>query len=244
MKKIFLSVVSLLILISGCKKKATTISNGDLTIAFNTVCDGKTVKAGVFDYINAAGNKYSISLLKYYVTNAILVNDAGEEVKLNNYDLIDAFDPETFSTIEAKEIPCANYTKLKFLLGVDKDRNHNGAQDGDLDPIYNMIWTWNTGYLFLKHEGLYINNTNDTIDIQYHLGTDRGLASIEIPITLNMDNSTKKLNIQFDLNKMYNNPVIDFNTDNIIHSTLASDMPWIDQMTSNTNDVFSFLSQE
>jgi hypothetical protein len=244
MKKIVAALMVLNVFVSSCKKNPAPATQGDLTIKFNTVADGKTVKAGVFDYVNAAGNRYSISLLKYYVTNVVLVADDNTEYKLNNYDLIDAFSPASFSTVESKNVPFANYTKMKFLMGVDKDRNHSGAQDGDLDPMYNMIWTWSTGYLFLKHEGLYINSSNDTVDIQYHLGTDRALSSIEIPITLNMDATAKTLNIQFDLNKMYNSPVINFNDGNIIHSTLAADQPWIDKMVSNTSDVFTYLSQE
>ena len=154
MKKIILGLL-VLASVTSCKKNPAPATEGDLTIKFNTVADGKEVKAGVFDYVNAAGNRYSISLLKYYVTNVVLVADDNTEYKLNNYDLIDAFSPTLFSTIESKNVPFAKYTKMKFLLGIDKDRNHSGAQDGDLDPMHNMIWTWSTGYLFLKHEGLY-----------------------------------------------------------------------------------------
>jgi hypothetical protein len=59
-----------------------------------------------------------------------------------------------------------------------------------------------------------------------------------------MDKTSKKMNIQFDLNNMYNSPVINFNTDNIIHSTDVADNAWIDQMTSNTVDAFTFIGQE
>jgi hypothetical protein len=246
MKKILFSVLALSLAFASCKKntKQTDPTSGALSIRFSNEADGKPVVYNQFNYTNEAGNLYSISLLKYYVTNVVLVKDDNSEVKLGNYDLMDAFDLNNFSTVEAADIPFGDYTKLRFFLGVDKARNHSGAQDGDLDPIHNMIWTWSTGYLFMKHEGQFINNIGDTVDIQYHLGTDNALSTVEIPITLNMDKTSKKLNIQFDLNKMYNSPAIDFNSGNIHHSTLASDSVWITQMIANTADAFSFLSQE
>jgi hypothetical protein len=76
------------------------------------------------------------------------------------------------------------------------------------------------------------------------LGTDIALSTVEIPITLNMDKVSKKLKIQFDINNMYNEPIINFNTDNIIHSTDIGDKAWIDQMSSNTVDAFTFIGQE
>jgi hypothetical protein len=246
MKKYLMSLAAMALFFGACKKNTKTpdATSGNLTIQFNTVAQGKPVEYGVFKYTNEAGNLYSISLLKYFITNVVLIKDDLTEVKLNNYDLMDAFNTSAFSTVVASDVPYANYTKLKFYLGVDPTRNHTGAQDGDLDPIHNMIWTWSTGYLFLKHEGKFINSSNDTVDIQYHLGTDRALSTVEIPITLNMDKTSKKMNIQFDLNNMYNSPVINFNTDNIIHSTDVADNAWIDQMTSNTVDAFTFIDQE
>lgn len=246
MKNILLATLPLALFFSACKKNKKTEdpTSGNLSIVFHNTVDGQPVEYSTLKYTNTYGSKYSVSLLKYYVTNAVLVKDDNTEVKLGNYDLIDAFDLAHFGTVEAANIPFGNYTKLRFFLGVDKDRNHSGAQDGDLDPIHNMIWTWSTGYLFLKHEGQYIDNSGDTVVIQYHLGTDQALSTVEVPISLNMDKVSKKLHVQFDLNKMYNSPVIDFNADTIRHSTDASDIPWIADMVSNTVDAFSYKSQE
>lgn len=230
-----------LLLLASCKKQIAK-NEGPLSIKFNNECNGQAITYGQLNYANAAGNQYSIKLLKYFVTNVVLVKDDNSEVKLNNYDLIDAFSPTNFSTVEASAIPYGHYKTMRFYLGIDKDRNHSGAQDGDLDPVYNMIWTWSTGYLFMKHEGNFVNTNGDTVAMEFHLGTDAALSAVEVPIDLTMREGVKKLNIAFDLNKMYNNPTIDFNTQPIRHSTDANDATWISQMKSNTDDAFRFVN--
>jgi hypothetical protein len=243
MKPLFLFFIGSLFLFS-CKKNttSTTPESANVTIKFENKVAGQAIEEGKLIYTNASGNKYSVSLLKYYVTNVVLTTDDNYEVKLNNYDLIDAFDPQNFSTISAGAIPNAVYKSMRFNLGVDSARNHTGAQDGDLDPIYNMIWDWNTGYLFMKHEGNFINTMGDTTVLQYHLGTDLAFSTINVPINMTIDGKAKNLNIEFDLNKMYDSPLIDFNNGNIRHSTLAADKPWISNMVINAQDAFTFKS--
>ncbi|MCC7029620.1 MAG: hypothetical protein IT257_04885 [Chitinophagaceae bacterium] len=244
MKKYLLFASSVLFFFS-CKKNTTTIpESGNVTIHFQNTVAGQPVEYGKYNYTNAAGNIYNVSMLKYYVSNVILTTDNNEDIKLGNYDLIDAFDTQNFSVISAGLLPNAVYKSIRFNLGIDSARNHNGAQDGDLDPAYNMIWNWNTGYLFMKHEGRFINTIGDTLDLQYHLGTDLAYSTVSVPINMTVSGSSKTLNLEFDLNSMYNSPVIDFNTGAIHHSTLASDKAWINDMIINAQDAFKFISAE
>lgn len=238
MKKIFFLLITISIISFACKKKS---KDGNVSIVFKNTVDGQPIEKDKLIYTNIAGNKYSVSLLKYFVTNVVLVQEDGTEYKLNNYDLIDEFDKEMFSKIEAGNIPGAHYTKLKFYVGVDKLRNHEGAQDGDLDPLYNMIWSWNTGYIFLKHEGQIITPIGDTAVMQYHIATDDALRQIEVPIDMTVKGSDMLLNIQFDLNKIYNAPEIDINEKLIMHSG-ANDRNIMNAVADNFNDAFTFVN--
>ena len=143
----------------SCKKKTenvepakSTSPTANVTINFANEVDGQAIELGKMQYTNAAGNMYQVDLLKYYVTNAILVKDDNTELNIGNYDLIDASDLTT-CRVDAFSVPNATYTKIRFNIGVPQNRNHTGAQDGDLDPAKGMIWDWNTGYVFFKHEG-------------------------------------------------------------------------------------------
>lgn len=239
MKPLFyLSFVGLFFLTHSCKRKPV-VESGNVNLVFNNTAGGAAIEADKILYTNAAGNKYSISLLKYYVTNCVLVDANGTEFKAGNYDLIDAFKMSQFGNAKLSDVPNGNYKMLRFYLGIDRQRNHNGAQDGDLDPIHGMIWTWNTGYLFMKHEGLFITNAGDTTGMEYHFGTDTALTVIELPISLEVSGNDKTVNINFDLNKMYSAPIINFNSAAVRHSTDINDGPWIVDMRTNAKKAFT-----
>jgi hypothetical protein len=249
MKSLFnLLFISTIILIASCKqpkKPIDIVANTQANVAINFInqAGGVNITEGPLNYTNSAGNLYSVDLLKYYVTNVVLIKDDGSEFKLNNYDLINAFDAN-YSKVNAVNVPNGTYTSMKFYLGVDPSRNHSGAQDGDLDPKNNMIWTWSTGYIFFKHEGFYKDLSGTNTVIQFHLGTDAALSTVQIPISLSVAGENKTMNIVFDLNKMYNSPMLDFNLGNIYMSDGASDSKWISDMVNNTNDAFSFKNVE
>lgn len=247
-KKIFLLVSLALVVVStftSCKRKTRVTERTDLSIKMNTTCNGSAISPGLMNNTNAAGQNYSVDLLKYYISKIVLHNEDGTKVNLNNYDLIDINTPGS-AFIAMPSVPLGHYTSITLNLGIDSSRNHEGAQEGDLDPLYGMIWTWNTGYIFYKHEGKYKINDSTTGNLVFHLGTDRAYSTTTIPIDWKIEeNSTANtLHLDFDINKMYNNPAVDFTVDNNRMSTSAIDSEWIDKMKSNINDAFSFSKVE
>lgn len=245
MKHLFyLLMASCFVLIASCKQPIAPVptpTNANVNIHFNHKVNGATIIQDTLLYTNASGNLFSVHLLKYYVSNIILVKDDGSEFKLNNYDLINAFDAN-YSNANASNVPNGTYTSMKFFIGVDSLRNHTGAQEGDLDPANNMFWSWSTGYVFFKHEGSFKDSSNNIQPLLFHLGNDRALSAIQIPVSLVVNGEDKIMNINFDITKMYNAPLINFNFDNNHMSTSVSDSIWINNMIANMNDVFSFES--
>jgi hypothetical protein len=250
MQKIVLAFSLLTLIVSlSCKRQKhnpveTAIpSSANVSIKFNHQISGQPITQGEMKYTNSAGNMYSVDLLKYFVSNAVLINENGAEFKLNNYDLMNAFDAN-FLTVEALNVPNGRYTSMRFLVGVDKPNNHL-IGTGDLDPQYNMSWSWATGYIFFKHEGNFKDATNQIKSLTQHLGTDNGLSDVSIPIDLTVSGSNKRMNIMMDLNKVYNSPVIDFNQNDLrMSGGTPSDESWISSMTQNMNDVFVFKNVE
>jgi len=103
------------------------------------------------EYTNSFDEKFSINRFKYYVSN-IQINNQNVNEFVNKYYLIDEADSSTktisFST-HFNEI-----TSISFVLGVDSIKNVSGVQTGVLDPINGMFWTWNSGYIMAKLEGV------------------------------------------------------------------------------------------
>ena len=116
-------------------------------------------------------------MLKYYVSNFTLVKADGSETNFKNYQLLDASEPSSL-TFALDSVLNGEYTSVKFLIGVDSSRNHTGVQDGALDPVHGMIWSWNTGYIFFKHEGNFKDSTGTTRPLIYtSVRTTRSLRS-------------------------------------------------------------------
>lgn len=187
---------------SSCKKEAVP-SSGQLTFRFNNTVAGQALEYGKIQYRNAAGNLFSVNALKYYVSDFVLVADDGREYAHHNCDLIDVFNPETQS-IHADSVPNGRYTKLKFHVGVDSVRNAFGDQKGDLDPLYGMLWSWTSGYIFYKHEGRFVNTVGDTLDLIYHLGNNPARTEVVIDLeSFEIKANSQVLSVQFDLAELY-----------------------------------------
>lgn len=245
--RIFLATLSV-ILVNACKT-GTELSTDEpnteapLTMVFENMVGDQNVEKSLLKYSNQASNPYSISLLKYYISNITLHRKTGEDVKLDKYELIDAFDAAS-TNVNLGLLKTGEYDSLTFYLGIDQNRNHTGVQDGDLDVSKGMFWTWNTGYIFFKHEGQFKDSTNQNRSLVFHYGSDMAFAKIKIPIMLNL-NGEKSMHIKFDLNKAYSMPnVIDFHVDNNRQSTSSNDAAWIAKMKSNFANAFSFVKVE
>lgn len=237
--------IGLLSLLSSCKKSDSTVPYGKMTISISNEVDGQPVAIGPMSYTNAAGNQYSVDLLKYYVSNMKLVKADGSEVSFGNYNLIDASNPAS-QTFTLDSVQNGDYTAVRFLLGVDGDHNHTGVQEGALDPINGMIWTWKTGYIFFKHEGSFKDSSGATKQVLFHYGTDVALVSITVPINkLTVAGDARKLYLRFNLNKLYDSPRrIDFNVDNNHMSTGPGEVFWISAMAENFANTFQYVKAE
>jgi hypothetical protein len=230
------------IAISSCRKDLDTKCKSYTRVnVFNVIGENEFHLDST--YTNGAGEAYNAYMLKYYISHMKLVNENGERVELYEHELLDHSVPASLQ-LDQVEIPDGHYTSLEFNLGVDSLHNHSGDQAGDLDPMYGMIWTWNTGYIFFKHEGYFTSSTSGTQQpLIYHYGTDRALAPISLPIQLHVEGNKSIIQLQFDLNKLYSNPnTIAFTGNNNHQSLSAGDIPWINELRANFPNAFSVNS--
>ena len=110
----------------------------------------------ITDSLNSISkDSIQISLFKMYISNVELKN--GNKVvfkEKNSFHLIDFSDTSTTSFLLTNKK--VNFTSISFQVGVDSSTTLSGALGGDLDPTKGMYWTWQTGYIHFKLEG--INN--------------------------------------------------------------------------------------
>jgi len=242
-KQVTYSVLALILMVvtfSACKKEGSHSPYSKVTLSFENAVDDQAIKFGAIDYVNPAGNHYSVDLLKYYVSNFAFVRGDDSVFHFQRYLLVDASDSTKWS-ITLDSIPNGSFKALRFYVGVDSAHNHTLSQDGALDPSHGMIWDWKTGYIFFKHEGYFKNTAGVNTPLTQHLGTDGGLVTVDIPLNgIPLDGNPANMHIRFNLNDAYRSPnKFDFNKDGFHMSSGINDVFWIKDMADNLSRSFS-----
>jgi hypothetical protein len=70
------------------------------------------------------------------------------------------------------QLTCYNESQhdITFSLGVDSLKQAKPLYSGDLNPLKNMYWTWQSGYIQLKAEGKIHKPNGSWEAFQLHLG--------------------------------------------------------------------------
>lgn len=120
-------------------------------------------------YKNEINQDFTVTKFKYYIGNIELTQQNGQVIQEKGYFLIDHDKPNTGKII-FDSIPFGTYISISFLIGVDSIFNCSGSQSGVLDPINGMFWTWNSGYIFMKLEGISESSLAPNGIVEYHIG--------------------------------------------------------------------------
>jgi hypothetical protein len=184
-----------LMLVASCRKKDVppvdntpgdnTKETGQVTLSFKNMVGSVPLILHSEQYQNANGDSFSVSSYVYYISNISLISATDTFAEPESYYLINESIP-TSRTFTITDIPKGTYTKLRFLIGVDEERNTSGTQSGALDPMHGMFWTWNTGYIMAKLEGH--SPRSNTVDntLIFHIGGFSGPHSALRWVTLTL----------------------------------------------------------
>ena len=163
-------------MIISCQKPITgDVATGTVKITIKNTVKGAPLVLNTGSYINPFGEQYTVSKFKYYISNISAINSITPELN-GRYYLIDESKPASLSF--SFEAPVSGYTGVIFMLGVDSTRNVSGAQTGALDPLNDMFWTWNTGYIMAKLEGNSPQSTVINNKVEYHIGGFSGANAV------------------------------------------------------------------
>lgn len=173
--------------------KITATNTGTVKITFVNTVKGKPVELNTGSYTNSFGETYSVSKFKYYISHVSLVTGKAVFFETESYHLVDESKPEDLHF--SFPLQAGEYQSLYFVLGVDSLHNVSGAQTGALDPLNDMFWTWNTGYVMAKMEGKSPQSKLVNNKLEFHIGGFMGENNVLKNITLNFPPG-KILNIQ------------------------------------------------
>lgn len=219
----------LLIVLASCKKTAIQKPEplpaaepaGYLDIHIDNVINNQPLALTTSTYTNANNDTFNVDILKYYISNVQLKTSTGfVYVEPESYYLVNQENSASLH-LKIKRVPANEYSSISFIMGVDSSRNVYGSFTGALDPVHNMYWSWNQGFIMAKLEGHSPQSTEPNHKIVYHIGgyagKFNGVRSINLlfPNTANVTtNHTPTLNLKADIATWFVNPTpLDFSVD-------------------------------
>lgn len=224
--------------VSGYTQK---VHSNSVEITFSHYVGNEVLKLDSVSYKNAFNQDFTVTRFKYYIANIVLLRKEGKPFTYKNYFLID--EEKTGSkTINLENVPTGEYASVNFTIGVDSMDNCSGAQSGALDPINGMFWTWNTGYIFMKLEGISEFSSAPNAILEYHIGGFKKpyncIRTISLPLNKSIvitNNTKQSIDIKTDVLEILKTP------NNIDFSTLSTvtDLNNSTIIADNYSDMFS-----
>jgi hypothetical protein len=173
----------------------------NIYLKFENIANGKKLVLNDSVYTNAFGEKYTVSKLKYYISN-VNFQTISERFKKNVY-LVDASKNDS---IKIKKIADKVFG-IYFQIGVDSLLNCSGAQTGALDPLNDMFWTWNNGYVNFKLEGFSPSSNANNKKVEQHIGGYKSpyttMRKIYLKLPADYFKYRKNITIQLNLDKYW-----------------------------------------
>jgi len=187
-----------------CSCMQAQVFDANVVLDFEHVSNNKAIIKNDSTLKVAPDERYLVSKLKYYISQICF---KGEKVFIDPtpYLIEDGRNQQIRLTI-----PSGRYERLAFMLGLDSLLHCSGAQSGDLDPLNDMFWTWNNGYVIFKLEGKYFSSGGRSGKLEHHLGGYREDQKISQAIELKFPEplilakgENKKIKVILDLDKYW-----------------------------------------
>lgn len=143
------------------------VSYGQVDITFQPTWNKQTFELGdTLQMTNSESIRFEtyriyVSDVAFYFDSTMIYTDPAKA------HLLDLEHDSTLH-ISFPDLPANSYNAILFRFGIDSITNVSGAMPGDLDPMYGMYWSWQSGYINCKLEGQIISTK--TTGFQFHLG--------------------------------------------------------------------------
>lgn len=241
-----LCVFVLALFVTGCTKDKETSSDipkptgnktGKLNIRIQHLVDGLLLQTDTMRYTNAAGYRYSVSKLQYYIDSVTLLSGNTFVVLNKTYYVDAAFNTPSFLF---DSIPAGQYTGIRFLIGLRPRLNQTNQLPTNPENL-GMAWPdhMGGGYHFLKLEGHYLDTNGQINGYTLHLGTQEMLVAHQtIPLSLQITEAqSTSLKLNMNINEWFVHPnTYDFT---ISGNHIMGNDSSMQKIRDNGKDVFS-----
>lgn len=191
---------------------------GPLVVKFdNGVGDQDFIFGNTYNKSN--GESYQLETVKYIISNIRVTDNQGNTFMYpaeNNVFIIDEANANAAGEIwiTLDNVTAADYTSITFGVGIDQDRYSLGAEgQGDFleeAQTAGMLWSWATGFRFVRLDGTYSSNTATDEALNIHMGSVGTSLDNYREVTLSFPNTVKvrpnlepQIHIEADLSKIF-----------------------------------------
>ena len=226
---------------NSCNQNDTpTVNNIQVNFAFNHTVGTSDLQFDTIIYTNAFGNAYSVSTLKYFISDIRLNRTDGSSHYFDMEHYVDGKDAGTMTFVPDQTIPAGEYSEVTFVFGLDSIKNVSGRFPDP--PENNMEWplALGEGYHYMKLEGKF-DSTDLIKNYQAHTGPSKGnhyYIEVTLPnSSFTATNNQQTVQITMDINKWWVDPhTLDLNNMTMVMGNLQMQQTLHD----NGENVFSF----
>lgn len=232
---------------------------GHISFKFLHYVDGQTLQKDTLMYTNAAGNKYEVNQLMYFISDVTLNKSDGtqkiiDDAKSVNY--IDIEMPATLTWNVYDDIPAGTYSSISLTFGINEVKNKSTLFVNP--PESNMAWPQilGGGYHYMMLNGKWQDSISQIENFNFHMGigqlyksnvinVDSIYAYVQNYFTVTLpnssftitDKSTRNIEIIMNIDSWFSTPhVYDHN---YWGGSIMQIQPALQMIKENGSDVFT-----
>lgn len=163
-----IAIIALSAVFAGCTKDNSNDAisgTGKLSLEFDNAFGNNDLILNTQANMTSNNEVLKISKIKYIISNIVLTKEDGTTFtypKNESYFIVDEANKASH-LLELTNVPAANYTKVKFGIGVDQ-AHYNLGESGQgafvaQAQTAGMIGSWSQGYINLDFEGIFTSPT-------------------------------------------------------------------------------------
>lgn len=195
-----------------------TGQTGTLTLKFDNGVGDQDFIFGT-SYNKSSAESYKLETLKYIISNVRVKDENGNTFTYPSADNVFIVDEAEGNNageiyIDLDNVDAANYTEITFGLGIDQDRYALGAEgQGDFltqAEAAGMMWSWATGYRFMRFDGTFSSATVTDEALNIHMGSvgtsldNYREITLQFPNTVRVrETTTPQVHIVADIAKVF-----------------------------------------
>jgi hypothetical protein len=166
--KFFIVFIACFFIVFSCKKE----KYGSIELCFTHTADEAPVLINELIYTNAAGNRYQVNEIKYFISKICLIDYDGNSIEIKQNNGIHYVDCSIKNTLRWKidEIPQKHYHGISFVFGLDEADNKSYRFVNP--PESNFAWPefLGGGYHYMQINGKFRNKDGEIQNLNIHTG--------------------------------------------------------------------------